>query len=295
MSKMSFQKVGLVCKSNITHHIPTLKKLVDYLNKRKKEIIFDEASCTALNNNEKGCTREQVLMKADLIIIFGGDGTVLKTARKLSRKKVYMLPVNFGNLGFLTESTPEKLFENLDKIFSGKYHIDKRSMLRVTIYRNGKKLQSFLSLNDAVINQGAFARLITMDLTIDHRKLVKIKADGLIIATPTGSTAHSLSAGGPIVHPYIQSITVTPICPASLSMRSIVIPDKKQLEITIETERLKERTQLGLTIDGQDLVSLQYGDKIKIRKSTRHAYILRTGNRYYRMLRSKLNWGELGI
>lgn len=292
MPNAILNKIGIITKQNITHHVPTLKKLVKYLKKQKKEIIYDDSSCKALDNKEPGCTREQVLAKSDLVVVMGGDGTILKTARKLARKKTYLLTVNFGNLGFLSECHPDKVLENLDKIFDGKYHVDKRTMLRVTIYRKGKKIKTYLALNDAVINQGSFARLITMDLEVDNRKLVKVKSDGLIVSTPTGSTAHSLSAGGPIVHPYIQGLTITPICPTSLSMRPIIIPDKKQLTITIETQRREEVSDLGLTIDGQEGMPLQYGDKIKVRRSSRHAYLLRTGNRYYKMLRSKLSWGE---
>ena len=290
--KHPHNKIGIISKQNITHHVPTLKKLMQYLKKNKKEVILDVNCCAALRTEVKGATRAEVLANVDLAIVLGGDGTVLKTARQLSRKRVHILTVNFGTLGFLTECHPDKLFENLDKIFQGKYHVDRRSMLRVTVYRKGKKIKTYLALNDAVINQGSFARLISMDLEVDHRKLIKIKADGLIFSTPTGSTAHALSAGGPIVHPYIQGFAITPICPSSLAMRPIIIPDRKQVNITIETQRRAEAGELGLTLDGQETMPLQYGDKITIRKSSRSAYLLRTGNRYYRMLRSKLNWGE---
>jgi NAD+ kinase len=197
-----------------------------------------------------------------------------------------------GTLGFLTESTPEKMYETLDKIFKGEYTVDKRVLLRATAYRKGKKINTFLALNDVIINQGAFARLIQMDLEIDSRKVVRFKADGMIVATPTGSTAHSLSAGGPIVHPAVESLTVTPICPSSLSMRPIVIPDTRQLTVTIVTQRRDENAIIGLTIDGQDMIVLKYDDKIRFRRSERYLYLIRTKNHYYRMLRNKLNWGK---
>lgn len=282
--------VGIVAKRNIVQHQKTLNSLARYLKRHNKVIMADNN--TGLLLKKEGFNKEHILKNADLVITMGGDGTLLKTARKLSRKKVLMLGVNFGNLGFLTECTPDKMLECLDKIFEGNYHVDKRSMLRATLYRNGKKTETYLALNDAVINQGAFARLIKMDLEVDGIKLVRFKADGLIVSTPTGSTAHSLSAGGPILHPYIEGLVITPICPSSLSMRPIIIPDDKQLSITIETQRREDTAIIGLTLDGQDMTILKYGDKIKFRRSSRNVYMVRTARRYYRMLRSKLSWGE---
>jgi len=284
--------VGIVTKRQNQAHEALLKKLVAYLKKNKKEVIFDSNTATFFPN-EKGLKKEDLLKRADLAIVLGGDGTLLKTARRMPRKKTLILGVNIGNLGFLTECTPEKLFECLGKIFEGKFSIDKRTLLRTTVYRHGKKVETYLALNDAVINQGAFARLIEVHLEIDNRKVVGFKADGMIVATPTGSTAHSLSAGGPIVHPRIPSLTITPICPSSLSMRPIVIPDNRQLTATIATERRDENAIIGLTMDGQDMFVLRYGDKIKFRRSSRSLHLVRTGNKYYRMLRQKLNWGEV--
>lgn len=282
--------VGIITKKNIDQHQKVLKSLMRYLKKHKKEILLDN-NCAPFSKQE-GLKKEQILKKADLVITLGGDGTLLKTARRLPKKKVLILGVNYGNLGFLTECTPDKMFECLDKIFEGNYHVDKRSLLRATLYRKGKKIETYLSLNDAVINQGAFARLIKMDLEIDGIKLVRFNADGMIVSTPTGSTAHSLSAGGPIVHPYIEGLIISPICPSSLSMRPIIIPDDKQLTVTIETQRREDAAIIGLTLDGQDMTMLKYGDKIRFRRSSRNVYMVRTARRYYRMLRNKLHWGE---
>jgi len=286
------KRVGIITKRNNDSFVPVIKKLSKYLKKKKVEILFDNNSSEYFKT-EEGHKKEKILKKADLIITLGGDGTLLKTARRISLKKVMVLGVNLGNLGFLTETTPDKLTETLDKIFEGKYAIDKRSLLRVTIYRGGQKIETFLALNDAVINQGAFARLIKIDLEADGRKVVNFMADGMIIATPTGSTAHALSAGGPIVHPYLHAFVIAPICPSSLSMRPIVIPDDKQITAVIATQRRDESAIIGLTIDGQDMMILKYGDKIRFRRSQRSLYLVRTQNRYYRVLRSKLNWGEL--
>ncbi len=288
--KEKIEKIGIISKKSNEHYKNFIKEIVAYLKKKKKQIFFDTNSAKFFKD-EEGNHKDHLMNKIDLAIVLGGDGTILKTARRTSRKKTLILGVNLGSMGFLSESTPDKFYECIDKILHGEFDVDKRTLLRVTIYRNNKKINTFLALNDAVINQGAFARLITIDLEVDNMKAVQFKADGLIVATPTGSTAHSLSAGGPIVHPKVESIIVTPICPSTLAMRPIVLPDTRQLIASIETQRREESATIGLTIDGQDMMVLKYGDKIKFRRSKRYLYMARTKNRYYKMLREKLNWG----
>lgn len=294
-SRNPVEKIGIITKRHLledSNNLQVLKDLVAYIKQKNKEIILDTRAGEVIGN-ENTLPKEEILKQVDLVITLGGDGTMLKTARHVSRHKVLILAVNLGNLGFLTECTPDKLNYSLDQVFAGKYQIDRRSLLRATLYRDCKKIQTYLALNDAVINQGSFARLINLDLEINGRKMAKFKADGVIVSTPTGSTAHSLSAGGPIVHPGIEGLIITPICPSSLSMRSIVIPATRQLTINLETRRRAEDVStIGLTIDGQDTCTLEYGDQIKVRRSRRYIYIIRTKNRYYKMLRNKLNWGE---
>ena len=286
----AINKIGIITKQSNEHYQEVIKELAKYLKKQKKEVFFDQNSYKYFPN-EKPHKKEELLNNVDLVIVLGGDGTLLKTARNTTRKKTLILGVNLGTLGFLSECKPDQLYECIDKIFAGQYVVDKRTLLRITVYRNHKKIESFLALNDAVINQGSFARLIQLDVELDARKIVNFKADGVIISTPTGSTGHSLSAGGPIVHPNLQTIMVTPICPSSLSMRPIILPDTRQLTVTIDTNRKEATNTIGLTIDGQDVVSLEYGDKIKFRRSKRCFYLVRTKNKYYKMLRTKLNWG----
>lgn len=326
MPQRTIKKIGIITKSNANENEKTSKiveQLTRYLKKNNKEIYEEpkyskEDSAKALDTRRQKnfdrsvlsdtrgskffdntvdstfaeSSKSDLLKEVDLAVVLGGDGTILKTAREISQRKVLILGINTGSLGFLTECQPEKMEECLDTIFKGKFQIDKRSVLRVTLYRNRKKLSTYLAFNDAAINQGAFARLIQMNLEFDGRKVVKFRGDGVIVSTPTGSTGHSLSAGGPIVHPHIEGLLVTPVCPRTLSMRPIVIPDNKQLVVTIETQRKDENAIIGLTLDGQDVTSLKFGDKIKIRKSKRAIYLVRTQNKYYRMLRNKLNWGE---
>jgi NAD+ kinase len=284
------KKVGIIIKRDAEKHRLLLKKLENYLKRKKLEIVYDENSARVLK--KEGHKKETVLTKSDMAIVMGGDGTLLKTARRMPRKKVAILGVHLGTLGFLTETTPDKMFKMLSKIFQGHCALDKRTLLRTTLYRDHKKHSTYLSLNDAVINQGSFARLIQMRLEINQRLVVNFKADGLIVSTPTGSTAHALSAGGPIVHPHVPSLVVSPICPSSLSMRPIALPDSRQMTVTIETERRNESEKLGLTLDGQDVISIQYNDEVKFRKSKRNLYLIREGHKYYKTLRQKLNWGE---
>jgi len=296
MTHKPIEKVGIITKRNlleIPRNLALLKQLSKYLKAHKVEIFYDNNSCKIFPK-ARGYKKEEILKTVDMAITLGGDGTILKTARAISKHKVLLFPVNLGNLGFLTETNPEKLFATLDLVFEDKYVIDKRSLLRATLYRKSKKLCTYLALNDAVINQGSFARLITIDLEINGRRVVKFKADGVIVSTPTGSTAHSLSAGGPIVHPGIEGLIITPICPSSLSMRSIVVPGTRQITITIDTQRRNDDSStIGLTIDGQDPCMLKFGDQVKVRRSKRYLYIIRTKNRYYKMLRHKLNWGDV--
>ncbi|MFC1656213.1 NAD(+)/NADH kinase [Patescibacteria group bacterium] len=284
------RKVAIITKRNIVAKKDVVIALVDYLKKKKKTVLFDN-NVAPLLGNKPGYKKEKLLREADMVICLGGDGTLLKTARRMGKKKVPVLGVNMGTLGFLTETVPEKLYYCLDRIFKNQYVIDRRYILRTTIYRDGQKIYTTLALNDAVINQGLFARLIELRLEVNQRKIIDFEADGIIVATPTGSTAHALSAGGPIVHPSVHSFVIVPVCPASLSVRPIIIPNDRQLKITVQTRRVKEH--VGLTLDGQETFDLEYGDEIKIRKSSRWFDMIRiTGEGYYKVLRQKLHWGD---
>ncbi len=289
--------IGLLGRTRMKQHAAFLKELKKYLEKKKKcTVIWDDhLSCVYGDKNVH--KRAYILKKADIAITLGGDGTVLKTVRDFpKRKNLYLFGINLGNVGFHTEvKKSKKVFEVLNEIFSGKYHIDERLILRVTIYRKGKKMATHTALNDAAINQGNFARLISLRAEINQRKMIRFKADGLIIASPTGSTGHSLSAGGPIVHPQVDALIFTPICPSDLTVRPVVIPCNRQITITIDTERRFDDNKIGLTIDGQIVIPVEYGDQIKIRKSSRKLRFIRQSSstgKYYRVLRDKLNWGR---
>lgn len=273
--------------------VAILRRTARFLTRRDKTLIYDKNAARYLK--KRPTPANHLLNKADFAITFGGDGTVIKAARYVTYKHVPVLSINLGTLGFFTEVQKDHhLIEIYKNIFDeNKYILDVRLMLRVTVYRKGKKIQTFLALNDAVINQGNFARLIELSVEMNQRKMTRFKADGLIVSTPTGSTGHSLSAGGPIVHPKLSSIVFTPICPMSLSISPIVIPSSRMITVTIETKRRFEDNALALTIDGQQVYRLEYGDQIKFRRSTRHFVFARmTNTRYYKVLRDRLNWGH---
>ncbi|PIP65814.1 NAD(+) kinase [Candidatus Peregrinibacteria bacterium CG22_combo_CG10-13_8_21_14_all_44_10] len=289
-------KVGLVGRSSLEGKSTYIKKIIQHLRKYVNVITYDTRIASCISDHKNHMTRNKQMKDMDLIITLGGDGTLLKAIRETDKKnKPLILGVNLGNIGFLTEvHKTERIFGNIDAIFKGRYHIDDRDLLRVTVYRNGSKYKTFIALNDAVINQGNFARLIELSVTIDQRRMIKFKADGVIVATTTGSTGHSLSAGGPIIHPGLSAFIMTPICPSALTTRPIVIPNNRQLNVKIETERRYADNDIGLTMDGQIILPLKYSDEIKIRKSSRRAQLIRmTNKKYFKVLRDKIGWGKV--
>ncbi|PJC37352.1 NAD(+) kinase [Candidatus Peregrinibacteria bacterium CG_4_9_14_0_2_um_filter_53_11] len=286
----AIRRVGIIAKHNIAEKAPFLRELDKALKKMGKEVMYD--TCAGPVFGQKGFDKARILRSNELVIVLGGDGTLLKTAHHMGPKQPLILGVNMGTLGFMTALKPQKLIESLPKVFAGDFCLDERYLLRVTSYRDGKKFHTTPALNEAVINQGGFARLIDLTVSINQRKLATYKADGLIISSPTGSTGHSLSAGGPILHPKVDAFVLTPLCPVKLGARPIVIPDDRQITITLETQWRAERKPIVLTVDGQITVNLKRGDLVRIRRSSRAFRMIRlAGHNYYRMLSKKLNWG----
>ncbi|OGS43068.1 MAG: hypothetical protein A2539_09265 [Elusimicrobia bacterium RIFOXYD2_FULL_34_15] len=224
-------------------------------------------------------------------IILGGDGMMLTSARKLATKGIPLFGVNLGKLGFLAETDVKNVFSALKKILSGNYKIEERNMLEVKVYRNKKLKNSFIALNDAVIKNGKSARVIKLNLSINQKSITEIIADGLIISTPTGSTAYSLSVGGPIVHPATKNILITPIAPHTLTQRPVIIPNNYIVDVKIDSS-------LGdviLSVDGQINLNLSKNDIIKIQNSDIPIKLITIGtNDYFEVLRKKLNWGVRG-
>src|SRR3989339_1106696 len=258
MQKLNIKKIGIFSKKGIDFNQKFFAELINFLKENNKQIFFDE-NTVELIKKDKGINREKLVNQIDLAITLGGDGTILSASHYLKKNKTLLfLGVHFGTFGFLTElKNFYQLINVLNEIFKGNYFIDERIMLNVSIYRGAKKIKSFLALNDAVINQGNLARVINLKVEINRKKVAEFRADGLVMATPTGSTAHSLSAGGPIVHPLLPTLIMTPICPISLSNRSILLPDNKPITIHIQTERDIDN-DIALTIDGQIHFLLKY-------------------------------------
>lgn len=237
-------------------------------------------------------TPTEDLLQCDLLLIFGGDGTLLKSARKVKSSDPKILAINLGNLGFLTEIDIHEFAQTFNTFLQGNYELDKRKLLDISIIRKGDVIMESSAMNECVIHQGGKSRLINLNIEVSGQSLCSLKADGLIVSTSTGSTGHSLSAGGPIIHPHINAILINPICPISLSNRPIAVPSDRSIEIVVEKNR-EFAERVGLTIDGQETYQLEYNDKIYIKESSHHISLIRMLNSsYYQSLRDKLNWSK---
>ncbi len=226
----------------------------------------------------------------DLAITLGGDGTLLYGARILAGCDVPILAVNVGDFGFITEISRTEWADALEKYLDGRLGVSRRIMFDAAVQRGGRMLQSFSGLNDAVVRAGDFARVIALRVHLSHTYVARYRADGLIVATPTGSTAYSMSAGGPILHPEMDAFVLNPICPFTLSNRPIVIPAGETFELEVEET---QRTQIVLVVDGQEVFDLRPKDRVVFCKSDKHSLIIQSDKRsFYEVLRSKLNWAE---
>ena len=300
--------VGIVSKPRREDVGRIVPQLLEWLEAHKLEAFYDEetamcltpagvAAAGAPGGNEtrsapatnRMVSREQLAGKVDLLIVLGGDGTILATARSAGEHAVPILPVNLGGLGFLTSVTLEELYPILDQVLQGKNRISERVLLEAEVIRNGKAVERHRALNDAVLNKGALSRMIDLDLHIDGQFVSSYKADGLIISTPTGSTAYSLAAGGPIVYPVVEAFVITPICPHTLTTRPLVIPDTARIEVDFRAGD----ESVYLTLDGQAGVELKPGDRIAVTKAPNKLRLVRPAKKsYFEILRNKLKWGE---
>lgn len=282
------KKVGIISKPRRDVAGPVVSTLIQWLRDKKVETLMDQETAS-LVDQESSYTRQEVTLLSDFIIVLGGDGTLLSVARLIGEKGTPILGVNLGSLGFLTEVTLDELYPLLEKILGGEMIIDERWMLESTIIRGDHEISKHIVLNDVVINKGAFARMIQMETRVDGRYLNTYRADGLIISTPTGSTAYSLSAGGPIIYPTVGAIIVSPICPHTLTNRPIVLPEHVTVEVTLKTEN----EDVLVTLDGQEGHALRYLDRVIIKKALANSrLILSPWKDYYQILRQKLRWGD---
>ncbi len=285
---MQVRTVGVVGKKRIDLVVRTAEQLVDWLRARQVECLVEEelAVCSGLL---VGCPRQELPSRIDLLVVLGGDGTLLSAARLLAGSQVPLLGVNAGGLGFLTEVALEEMFQVLQQVLEGEITITQRSLLDAVVWREGEKVASHSVLNDVVVNKGVLARIIDLETHIDDYYLTTFKADGLIISSPAGSTAYNLSAGGPIVHPALGCIILTPICPHTLTNRPIILPEDRTIRVSLGSVY----GEVYLTFDGQVGYRLIDGDLLEVRTSPHRLSLIKSPHRsFYEVLRSKLRWGE---
>jgi len=282
------KKIGVIAK-NIPEARKASRKLAAWLEARGKKVFIDSETAAAIN--ARGYEPDEIPALVEMIIVLGGDGTLLSAARLVAdaRTDVPIFGVNLGSLGFMAEVSLDELYGNLEKAIAGKLGTEDRIMLTASVVRGGKRIAQYRVLNDAVINKGALARMMELRVSVDDGHLTTLRADGLIVATPTGSTAYSLSAGGPIVHPTIHCFVLTPICPHTLSNRPIALPDTVVVTVCLTSPS----EDVSLTLDGQIGFPLEPNDIVTIKKSRfRMKLIKHPTKSYYEILRTKLKWGN---
>ncbi len=281
------KKIGIICKPNRQEPRDILKDLLPWLKQRGCEVYVDQE--TALQLNISGYERADIPSHVEVVLVLGGDGTMLSVVRLVASTGIPVLGINLGSLGFLTEVTEQEIYSTAEEMLSGRCTLEERLMLKTILRRDGEIIDQVSVLNDVVINKGALARIIDLEVSVDRSYVTTYKADGLIISTPTGSTAYSLSAGGPILFPTIENIVLTPICSHTLTNRPIVLSDKVSIAI-----RLRSSSEdVFLTLDGQVGCALRAGDVIEVVKSEHKARLLvASGAGYFDVLRKKLKWGE---
>ena len=285
----AFKTIGIISRPRRSNLAEVVPGLLHWLETRGVNAVYDAETASCLQPDGPGKTRHKIGEEADLFLVLGGDGTLLAASREAATRGIPILPVNMGSLGFLTSFTLEELYPALESALYGTYAVDERVLLLVERVNRDQMLTQQRVLNEAVVHKGTLARMIELELHIDGGFVCRYRADGLIVATPTGSTAYSMSAGGPIVHPAVESIQITPICPHTLTNRPLVVPDSARIEIEFRAED----DSVFLTLDGQVGFELAQKDKIRITKAPHTLHLVRPSKKtYFEILRNKLKWGE---
>lgn len=286
--KSPFQTVAIIGKYMNPEIREQILILAHFLGERQADILIEEA--TAQNSDIrdfKTVRMESIGAHADLAVVVGGDGTMLSVARALVDYKIPLVGVNRGRFGFLTDLSAESMLDGIGKIMAGECHTEQRILLSAILLRDGQNISRGLALNDVVINKSGLSRLIELEVHIDGQFVHRQRSDGLILSTPTGTTAYSLSAGGPILHPTLDAIALVPICPHTLSNRPIAVSSASKVEVTVV-----QAEDARVHFDGQQQFSLQPGDKILVQRAEKTVSLLHPlGHSHYDMLRGKLGWG----
>jgi NAD+ kinase len=285
----TIRTAGVISKPNKEQICAVVPPLLAWLRERNVRVICDTDTAAFCDPSVSSMPREELAKKIDLLIVLGGDGTLLAASRLLGDRNVPILPVNLGGLGFLTSVTLDELYPLLEQVLAGKHGTSERMMLEAEVVRGGKVLTHQEALNDAVVTKSDNTRIIDLDVNVDGDFVGRYRADGLIVSTPTGSTAYSLSAGGPIIYPVHQAFVITPICPHMLTNRPLVLPDSSKVEIQFVAGDEPGR----LTVDGQVGYELYLQDRVVVRKSRNKIQLVRPPHKtYFEVLRSKLRWSE---
>jgi NAD+ kinase len=285
------QTIGITAKTSAPAALDYARRTGDDLTGRGFEVVYDYMTADALRTSSRALGKHQLGTSSDLLITFGGDGTLLSVARH-APSHVPILGVNMGTLGFLTEVRVEEFPEMLERVLANEHYVEPRATFNVRILGpNRDASKCYRVLNDAVINKGAVARIIEMRVHVAGNFVSMFRGDGLIVATPTGSTAYNLSAGGPIIYPTMGALVITPICPHMLTNRPIVLPDELNVEIGIVTDIADH--DIYLTLDGQEGIAITPADRVCIQKSEERVLLVQSPDKnYFDVLRNKLKWGE---
>ncbi|MFQ5893818.1 MAG: NAD(+)/NADH kinase, partial [Nitrospinota bacterium] len=276
------QSVGIIAKPHHAEAKRVLEGLVPWLAERGKAVVMD-IETAALVGERSGVAKEEVPGQVDLIVVLGGNGTFLSVVRLVEGRDVPLLGVNLGGLGFLTEVTQEQVFDTLEEIFTGNFGVGERLLLEASIRREGERIAEYRALNDVVINKSALARIITLETYVDGAYVNTFDADGLIISTPTGSTAYNLAAEGPILYPALGALVINPICPHTLTNRPVVLPDDVTIEVVLKTEK----EDVLLTLDGQVGFPLLANDVVEVRKASETVKLIEPSwHNYFQVLRT---------
>jgi len=290
----SIKRIGIVLKPHQPEALKTICELVVWLAERNIKLVGGPEIERERIEHQTGCgvdelEHESIAANVDLILVLGGDGTMIATARMIGDQEVPVLGINYGGLGYLAEFRIEELYTALESILAGNYRLDRRVMLAVELRSGDAPPQFNRVLNDVVINKSALARIIEIEAYLNRQYVNSFRADGLIVSTPTGSTAYNLSAGGPVIFPSMNAVVITPICPFTLSNRPIVVPDDAEIELLLKTDN----EEVALTLDGQVGHPLKVEDRVAIHKSRTTFNLIQPMNRnYFDVLRDKLRWGR---
>ena len=292
---MAFSRIGLVARQGLQGAAGVLAEITGWLQARELQVVFDTETAVLAGAPSTWpiATRDDLPKHVDLIVVLGGDGTLLGMANRIANAgaDIPILGINFGSLGFLTEVTLEEVLPALTAVIDGSAPLHERMMLRGQVLRQGRVADDRLALNDIVVNRGSMSRIVDMAISAGGEFVTDVRADGLIITTPTGSTAYNLAAGGPIVHPDVDALVLTPIAPHTLTYRPIVIP--ATLEVRIKPVVDGGTDELYATFDGQHGVPLEAADEVVVTRAAQRMKLVRASNRtYFDVLRQKLKWGQ---